>query len=204
MKIKLLLVLFCLFTLIGFTSFKQNAGKDKTTGYYLTYNDYVKNKITTADDIKDLTYVGYKYSVVFIKDDEKVKVKCSDMWGFKYRGRLFRIEPEYIHPVMVKSQGKIVYYTNGFVEIYKIRKNEDTWRDKGYDDYLSNDLNSTIVGLPIMGSTDKEVKKRYADFKAANPQHNALYECIGEIKSLGKVKRCVLQYNGETKTDENK
>jgi len=202
MKAGYLFFISCLFLLFGFTKSSPQQSKDKTTGYYLTYNDYVNNNIAKTDDIKDLTYVGYKYSVVFLKDGEKVKVKCSDMWGFKYKGRLFRIEPQYIHPVMVKSQGKIVYYTNGFVEIYKIKENEDTWRDKGYDDYLSNDLNSTIVGLPIMGSTDKDVKKQYADFKAANPQHNALYECIGEIKSLGKVKRCVLEYNGETKTGQ--
>ena len=188
----LLLCLFFIFTTAAFGQKKKPAEK-KLTGYYRTYQDFLDKKLVEQDELASYFHSVGKVTLVFKKGGEKEKIKCAEIWGFLFKGQLFRIDETYGQPAKVISAGKITYYENGWAHMEMIKSGTDKGEYAiGYYGYLSNDLNSKMTPLPI-GLSD--AKKKFKDFKASNLQHGALYDCMEDGKSLDVTRNCVAKYN---------
>ena len=65
----------------------------------------------------DLYPVFGQWTLFFIKDGLERKVKCKDIWGFTYKGILFRITDEGPIPVRLMTEGQVCYYENGIAHL---------------------------------------------------------------------------------------
>ena len=160
---------------------------------YRTYEDFTAKKGEKYDDYKGFMHVLGKVKLSFIKDKEVTKIACKDMWGFEYKNILFRIDHEHQQAACCINTGKICYYENGLAHLEMLRDNTDKAEfSVGYFSYISSDLNSELVPLPIIGSLG--TKKAYLVFKGKNPKHKVFYDCIEKNFDYNKVRQCVTDY----------
>lgn len=158
------------------------------TGYFKTYQDYLDNKMTEMKE-KSI-YFGHaseKLQIVFKdKDGKKVKMDGSEIWGFKFKGGLFRVGGLY-HENFYKviSQGESIYYQNGpaHFEMLKYDKKEGT--KFGFYNALSNDLNSDIV--PFDHHMKKKFKKLRAEYLAKHPELKPVFDCMEEKAKKAQI-----------------
>lgn len=166
---------------------------------YKTYDDYKNNTGKEYDN--SYGYYGMGGSdafggfIVIFKSDKsgKIEVKCGQVWGFKYDGRLFRTGPKEA-PFWVRHIGKLCFYGNGHDELPKVRGGY--WSNviqAGAEDYISKDLQSKFFVFPIhdlkkLPAALKEAKKQF-------PEDTKLLDCIGNATIIEDIEDCINNLN---------
>jgi hypothetical protein len=141
-------------------------------------------------DFVDLyPWLGH-WTLVFEKDGVERKVKCKDIWGFTYKGVLFRISNEGPIPVRLMTEGLVCYYENGYAHLVMQRDStENAGFDVGYASYLSKDIKSPIV--PAVFKED-DVRTESSRFRSEYPMLEPLFKCIGEKQEMDPIRQCVV------------
>ncbi|MBL7953092.1 MAG: hypothetical protein JNM62_15390 [Flavobacteriales bacterium] len=133
-----------------------------------------------------------QWTLLFEKDGVKRKVKCKDIWGFMYKGVLFRINDEGPIPVRLMVEGNVCYYENGFAHLYMQREDAELGTfDVGYASYLSKDIRSPIVPAVFKEGDTKTVSGR---FRTEYPALEPLFSCIGAQEGMDPVRQCVVDF----------
>ena len=200
MRLSFVFIIFILST--AFTAPAGPAKKAEVNGYYKTYADYAANKIELMDEAVNCDFIAGRLFVRFKKGGQIVKVKCKDIWGFKFKSALFRDfhEKTTDYPCAVVSTGKIVYYEMGSQHIDALINNikiEDGIQDWGHACYFSKTLSSDMMSV----SNPAEFEK----FKATFASDKALIACMD--KDNGKIrsyKACVTAYNKSAQVKKKK
>ena len=163
-------------------------------------DDLDVNQSTTSAGTASFTNTSFK----FIKDGQKIKYKPNEIWGFLYKGQLFRCEGTTFY--YVEENGKVILYVDGYAIYEQLKKDTKYATVYGKKIYsMSNDLNSTIYPMPF-GVSEKHKptlaqKVHYNDFKKRYPEHKVLYECIKDAKDIHTAQFCIEQYNERAKID---
>lgn len=157
------------------------------------YKSFIDFKQGNGESYDSLYFRGYSHSTyanlkLFFKGEnkrkEKTKVKCKKIWGFTYKGKLFRCTKKGI-PLMLVNEGKIFYYENGVAHLYLLDGSDTGWYGKGGCCYFSKSMNSSINQLE-----KKFIKK--------NTQYSQLSSCIKskKISDYVLVRSCVFEFEG--------
>lgn len=133
-----------------------------------------------------------QWTLLFEKDGVKRKVKCKDIWGFLYKGVLFRINDEGPIPVRLMTEGVVCYYENGFAHLRMLRDDiEAATYDVGNAAYLSKDLRGPIV--PAKFKVD-DTRSPSGRFRMEYPMLEPLYRCIAERDEMDPIRQCVVDF----------
>ncbi len=160
------------------------------TGFYYTYQDYLNDSIQSMSDISRVGHTLGRVNIIFENNKGKEeKVKASAMWGFMYKGHLFRSD-KFGSVAMVVVQDSFIYYENGLAHLDMLRYNlKEGNFSAGYACYLSKDLGSEMCPVPSAPMSD--ARKLYKKFKEDHPQYAELFECIGKKTNYEHVRFCV-------------
>ena len=161
---------------------------------------YLKER--TADPFKpigepvgeyvDLFPAMGQWTLLFEKDGVKRKVKCKDIWGFLYKGVLFRINDEGPIPVRLMTEGAVCYYENGFAHLKMLHDDlEIAPYEVGNAAYLSKDLKGQIVPARFQEGDLRSVSAR---FRTEYPMLEPLYRCIGDQGDMDPIRQCVVDF----------
>ncbi len=133
-----------------------------------------------------------QWTLLFEKDGVKRKVKCKDIWGFLYKGVLFRINDEGPIPVRLMTEGAVCYYENGFAHLKMLRDDlEIAPYEVGNAAYLSKDLKGQIVPARFQEGDLRSVSAR---FRTEYPMLEPLYRCIGDQAEMDPIRQCVVDF----------
>jgi hypothetical protein len=157
---------------------------------FKTYEDFVKG---TGEPIQDLIEArgGFAARHIIVKDlnGEKVKYEWKDIWGYTYKGFLFRVLEHHLYAMLVET-GKINYWINGSAGVHLLFHPESQIGSYSADEpecYLS--VGTLDNGLYSMPTPHK--KRDYPDFKKDHPEFQEVFDCI-ENNNLDD---CVHNYN---------
>lgn len=140
----------------------------------------------------DLYPIMGAWTLIFEKDGAKRKVKCKDIWGFTYKGVLFRISDEGPIPVRLMTEGEVCYYENGFAHLYMQRDNSElAGFEVGYSAYLSKDIKGPIVPALFTSEDERSVS---AKFREQYPSLEPLFTCIGGTDDMANTRQCVVDF----------
>lgn len=168
---------------------------------YRTFEDLQNKKGEEYGEL-DYDFYGDKWKLVFEKGGQKIKIRCEEIWGFEYKGGLFRIDTQIgkALPIRVIAIGKLVYYENGPAHIKMLRNesNSSTYGDfDGYATYISKTLTSELV--PIEKSTimshNIKVAKSIKDFRKVNTEYEDFFNCLNNYR-IETVRRCIAEFEG--------
>lgn len=156
------------------------------TGIYRTYEDYINNKLEDVGELSNVVHVQGEFSILFKRNDEKIKVKCEEIWGFKYKNELFRVDHETQQPYYVYSIGKIIYYENGLAYLEMLRFNKDFAEIEWGGAYaLSKTMNSDMV----------ITRQQWKKFLEGNPELKDILYCLNqESYSIKNNRECVKKF----------
>ena len=133
-----------------------------------------------------------QWTLVFEKDGAKRKVRCKDIWGFLYKGVLFRINEEGPIPVRLMTKGVVCYYENGFAHLRMLRDDmEYATYDVGNAAYLSKDLKGPIVRARFKEGDTRSASGR---FNVEHPMLDHLTRCIAEHEEMDTIRQCVVDF----------
>ena len=161
---------------------------------FRTYQDFENKRGETYDDYLGGVVQMGKLTMELSKGVLKENVKCSEIWGFTYNDKLFRVN-RMGSPVLVISQGKVCFYENGVAHMEAMRKGKAVATvSSGFVNFISHDLKSTILEMPMgMG----QIKKEKEAFIAEQPETSSLFECIGKFNDPDKTRECVKTFEGK-------
>jgi hypothetical protein len=192
---------FLLFTIILGFAFTLHAKKDNYI--YKTYKDFTD---TTGDAFTDLNMIHTlaTVTITFTTSDGKVKYNGKQIWGYKYKGKIFRGDKRTGQFAMLVSEGKICYYENGWAHTLMLKNNSKSADfSVGYYNYVSKSIKTDLTPLPG-GAGISDAKKLTKDFRAKYPQYESFFESIGKNWAIENVRKKVADYNkkeGESKED---
>ncbi len=204
----MLLVLFANLFLVKAQVEVFNSTYDYTNNVSTKYADFVK--IKKADKGSDALFLD--------GNGKKVTINSFNMWGFKYKGMLFKFDnngPTHYPLVAVISVGKIVYYENGTARMQMLKNGSNRGSyvkyDEGYEFYYGEALNGGMYH-------ENEIAR---SLLIGNPQYKELCDCLMDgmkypkryqktenlkyeykvwyisSRSLEKNRDCVKAFNGE-------
>lgn len=185
------------------------------TVVYKTYESYATGSgeiMGEAVKVNFTAIMGVKnVSLTFIDlNGNEVKYKPGQIWGYSYKGSLFRFDNRG-DIVYLANSTNICFYLNGYGRMNLINENkvdsnsaEIRFNRKlgpftsGYGYYLSNDIKGEIYPLPILCQGCRNGQgvapgNYYRDFKDEFPQHQDLYDCFDESKMWERVD-CINEY----------
>lgn len=143
-------------------------------------------------DFVDVYPIMGQWTLIFEKDGAKRKVKCKDIWGFMYKGVLFRINDEGPIPVRLMTEGAVCYYENGFAHLYMQRDSTElAGFEYGHASYLSKDIKGPIVPAVFKEGDQKSVSSR---FRSEYPALEPLFKCIGVREEMDPIRQCVVDF----------
>lgn len=163
---------------------------------YTSYENFKKDEGIKYEDFQGSHHVGSKQIYTFINGGKKIKESARDMWGFKYKDKLFRIIPESGFIVMLISEGKIVYYENGFAHIQMLKYgSSEGIASGGFFCYISEQLDSEIV--PVADYSMSPARKPMKKFATENPFIKPLFDCVAGVSSYEVIRRCVIEFEAQ-------
>ena len=125
------------------------------------------------------TNVGFKHYAHFSREKKNLRLKWEQLWGFEWRGDLFRCGP-YDLPVRLVEEGPICFWQAGSI-------------------YISKGLHGDLV--PI-GHADREgdhmarkKAKEYLRFQKNEPGLKELCDCIDPANDRWLARKCVEEFN---------
>lgn len=144
---------------------------------YKTYEDFNQKKGQDYDTYHSANSLGAKVTLVFIHKGDKVKVKCGDIWGFRYRDALYRTDTNYEMPVKLISFGRLCYYENGPAHLAMMKNGTNSAEfGIGAFCYASVDLRSEIFQFSGKKSDGKKAREH---FVAVDPIYAEYFDCLG-------------------------
>lgn len=162
------------------------------TMVYRTVSDYRAQQGEDMGEYVDIAPVMGQYVLFFNRKGQEEKMRCKEIWGFVYKGVLFRTGPDAHAPVRLMAKGAICYYENGFAHLTMQRdRTENAGYDTGHASYLSRHLEGELV--PAIFKTD-DTRSASARFRQAHPQFEALFVCIGEKDDMDNTRQCVVDF----------
>lgn len=178
--------------LFTFHIFSQQQPIPVATGVYMSYTDYAQRKLKSMDDFENFSDTLGKAVLTFTKSGKKIKFNCSEVWGFQYKYKLFRCDPNGI-PVRVISAGKIAYYENGLAHLEMIKYDKEEGKyTRGFCCYASANLLSRI--FPFPPNMNNEAYKEIEKFKRDNKQYAKLFKCIESDYNTSKIPDCIKKF----------
>ncbi len=133
-----------------------------------------------------------QWTLLFAKNGVERKVKCKDIWGFMYKGVLFRINDEGPIPVRLMTEGTVCYYENGFAHLYMQRDSMEVGTfEVGHASYLSKDIRGPIVPAVFKEGDTRSVSSR---FRTEYPALEPLFKCIGTRAEMDPIRQCVVDF----------
>lgn len=163
---------------------------------YNTYEDYQKKEGAHFEG-----YSGMKYSIngvaslLFVANGNILKVKTAKIWGFEYKGQLFRICSQDGVPAMLRSVGEIHYYENGLAYLPLLSNGNTSGRfNSGVYCYISERLETEVVSLPLF---KLERKEKVIQMIINNPRLQGMIDCMGrQVLTSDLGRECVNNFQG--------
>lgn len=167
-----------LFALLFFPLFAAAQEKGKAIVYRSLSDHQNANGIACKDYI-GTTNVGFKHYAHFSQEKKMLRLKWEQLWGFEWRGDLFRCGP-YDLPVRLIEEGPICFWQAGSV-------------------YISKGVHGELI--PI-GHADRDgdtasrrSAKEYRHFRGSEAALAQLCDCIDTSNDRMLARRCVEEYN---------
>jgi hypothetical protein len=157
-----------------------------------SYADYVAEQGREAGEFVDAFPVLGRFTFEFEQDGRRQRVRGQDIWGFTYRGVLFRIHHHAAMPMRLMARGEVCYYENGFAHLDMQRdRKEAGFYEHGYQACLSTDLEAPMVPASF---SEEEAPPEATAFCTARPALRHLCGCIGAGQDIGRTRQCVVDY----------
>ncbi|MCB0706260.1 MAG: hypothetical protein KDC34_13160 [Saprospiraceae bacterium] len=184
------------FSLIFFVFLSTSISAQSEVYVYETFADFQNDHGTAYDEFLSFSNALAHVTLKFKKSGVKYRIKCADIWGYSYKGVLFRVDQKLEQPTrVICSNDDLVYYENGLAHMDMLRTNSPSGSFAiGYSCYFSKTINSQM--FPVHNSPVSVVSKRYKDFMYENPKLKPLESCIGNIYSYTHVRGCVMTFMG--------
>ena len=191
---KFFISLLAFFLLTTFSSYSQ-------TGVYKSYDDYVNGNVEKMAD--HLKYFESDFGVILKFTDlegKLVKYKPKSIWGFIYKGNLFRttLNNDIVYLV---DTGRVCFYENGTAHLNMLFEQSSTGQFiRGIFCYISSGLDGKIYGLPFKNGPFTIIlagKREYKEFKKKYPDNEDLYDCMDDEESYLKVRNCIKRFNNK-------
>lgn len=173
------------------------------TKVFLTYEDFLNDNGIPFEQ----QYYAYgagplelNYFLKFKTQDGKTKKFHHDeMWGFLYKGQLFRVVDNYDFAMLLES-GKVMFWING------LQGMDIVSHDDGRNEiFLGKDRANSFISLDnLNGKIYKMPNFRYkmhdfSNFKKEHPECESLYNCFNLISTIEvtfeSIRNCVIEYN---------
>lgn len=172
------------------------------TGVYKTYEDYTNNRIEPMQDTIGFIEFSLGSTLKFLNpENTEVKYKPKEIWGFLFKGSLFRTDGNIT--LYVADTGKIFYFENGGAHIRMLRKDVNyAVTATGELAYLSNELNGKLYRMPEFANGATFVvgnRKQYNEFKRKYPDHEDFYDCLGNSVDYHEMRKCAKDYNARSR-----
>lgn len=159
--------------------------RERTTNPYKPIGEAVGEYV-------DLYPAVGQWTLIFEKDGKKRRVKCKDIWGFLYKGVLFRIAEEGPIPVRLMTEGQVCYYENGFAHLRMLHDDiEHATYNVGNAAYLSKDLRGPIVRARFREGDTRSPSGRFC---IEHPALDHLTRCIAERDEMDTIRQCVVDF----------
>ncbi|MCU0318596.1 MAG: hypothetical protein MUE88_00745 [Flavobacteriales bacterium] len=172
--------------------FSAHAQADPEITIYDTYEDFETKKGRDFDHYTSAMHVAGKVTLILLHNNEKVKIKCSDIWGFRYKDALFRIDHRYDQPAKLMSYGRICYYENGPAHIAMMRDSTTSASfSLGAYCYVSVDLKDELYQF---SGLKKDGKKALEHFVQINPIYRQYFDCVGHTNSVSIHRECIAKF----------
>jgi hypothetical protein len=155
---------------------KTLEGLNGSDGYFKTYDDFLHNRAVQFDKLLRFKFNG-PIEFTFVCKGVKNKFKDDELWGYRYKGTLYRVVPFGWHIASVVCIGDMILYGNPIAAPYVDKSATHFFYTEGYDQgFFSKDLNSEVT-------TDiTTLKSAYTDI------NNDLFTC------KDKIYKCYLTY----------
>lgn len=163
---------------------------------FRTYEDFKNERGEKYDEYNSYLMSMGKVTLSFLRDNNKYKIKCKDIYGFIYKDVLFRIDEFSKQPARLMSHGKIFYYENGLGHLDILKHNKETGLSPSpLSVFFSKSINTPVVATGT--------RKPYNNFKKYHPEYNELFNCIDESRYYVETgRRCVAQFEGFESEEE--
>ncbi|MCW5899555.1 MAG: hypothetical protein KIT10_09825 [Flavobacteriales bacterium] len=126
------------------------------------------------------------------QEGSRRRIPCRDLWGFSYKGILFRIEPQGHLPVRLMAHGALCYYENGLAHLRMQRDGTELETfDLGHRSYISRHLEGELVPAIF---PEGDARGAAARFRQAHRQFEPLFQCIGAVDDLDNTRQCVVDF----------
>lgn len=171
-----------------------SSGLYSQTKVFYTYDDFLNDKGEVMDDeFANTSQSTFGITIIFKSTaGEKKKFKPKEIWGFYFKGNLFRtVGNKEIG--MLTDTGRINYYVNGCGAISKLSN------PGSYGGYLANQspaylsadsLNSPMYRMPLNEYETRDWK----DFKKDYPSFTEFYDCVN-VPNYNIIRECVKWFN---------
>lgn len=165
---------------------------------YPTYAAFERDTGEIVGTYVDLIPSFGRHILVFKSDEGRRKVACDEVWGFRYKDVLFRIEGEGHLPVRLMTRGGVCYYENGPAHLRMLRDGKEVdFYELGEPSYLSRNLQEGIVRA-VFAEGDQGSSGR---FREAHPQLEPLFTCLGDRDELDHTRQCVVDFEAALEGD---
>ncbi|MBL7962740.1 MAG: hypothetical protein JNM31_02745 [Flavobacteriales bacterium] len=159
------------------------------------HHNAAEYRANTGEDLGqyvDVVIAMGRYVLVVRKDGVERRLPCKDLWGFTYKGVLFRFSSEGHVPVRLMKEGAMCYFENGFAHLRMVHDGtEVAHATQGHRSYLSRDLDGPIVPAVFKEGDGRSASGRY---RAQYPAFEALFTCIGDQDDLEHNRQCVVDF----------
>ncbi|MDX9751090.1 MAG: hypothetical protein RBT71_08435 [Flavobacteriales bacterium] len=163
----------------------------QTAVLYSGHDAYVQGAGEPAGTYRDIVRRGGRYLLRFQGAGAARTVACADIWGFTVNDVLFRVHPQEQVPVRLMAHGAVCYYENGFAHLRMQRTGSELEpAGPGHRSYIGRSLDGAIVPAVFTPGDDGPA----ARFRAAHPQLEVLFECIGGQDDLDNTRQCVVDF----------
>jgi hypothetical protein len=183
-----------LLLLILIFGFKSNYAQSVTT--YKTYNDYIREKGIDRGEYKKWKATTFgKVTLILEKEEKKVKVELKDIWGFEYKGELFRVFRG-LYPAMMVDKGEMIFYENGIAHLEMLSENKTIGEfNFGAYSLFSFGLDGELIACPKQKSSSQPYN-HFKKYRKTHPQYEGVLSCIEENDfKYRKVQQCIRYYN---------
>ncbi|HRF79898.1 MAG TPA: hypothetical protein PL070_07400 [Flavobacteriales bacterium] len=168
----------------------QDEGPEVTM--FSTYEDFAAKNGRNYQYFTAFQQVMGKVNLLLQHNGEKEKLKCADIWGFRYRDALFRIDHRYEHPVKLISYGNMCYYENGPAHLTMMRTGSSTADfSLGAYCYVSVDLKDELFQF---SGLKKDAKNAREHFEQKDPMYRSYFDCVGHTNSVSTHRDCITQF----------
>ncbi len=190
----LLILFFVLYSSVAFSQIEV----------YRTFQDFENDNTEKFDDLNIYLFDKPEKQIDYYKFyKNRTEIKTKDIWGFKYKDVLFRIDHDNPgqNAVRVIVKNKLVYYENGRAHLEMLESGQSSAyysQFAGYSAYISLNLNSMMIVLDenIHGLAGKKrAKKRVRNFQDENSEYNAFFDCLTNYR-IETVRRCISEFEG--------